>query len=120
MARMPRKLNAPSNDTIDTSNRTAKWMSALCYLNILILIPACGKWRHDDFVRFNLNQGVVLLAASTVAGALAMFPYTEEFGFWITLLIDVLSLVGLINVFRKTIAPLPVIGRIAENFELFK
>lgn len=24
---------------------TARWMGALCYLSILILIPACTKWR---------------------------------------------------------------------------
>ena len=31
---------------------TAKLMAALCYLNVLILIPACTKWRHDEFVKF--------------------------------------------------------------------
>ena len=33
--------------------RTAKLMAALCYLNVLILIPACTKWRHDEFVKFH-------------------------------------------------------------------
>ena len=40
--------------------RTAKLMGALCYLNVLILLPACSRWRHDDFVKFHLNQGLVL------------------------------------------------------------
>ena len=46
--------------------RTAKLMAALCYLNVLILIPACTKWRHDEFVKFHLNQGLVVLALATV------------------------------------------------------
>lgn len=94
-------------------------MSALCYLNVLILIPACSKWRRDDFVRFNLNQGAVLLAAAAVSGLLAMFRYTAEFGFWLTLLVDALSLVGLINVLRKKVVPLPIVGRLARSFPLF-
>ena len=44
--------------------RTAKLMAALCYLNVLILIPACTKWRHDELVKFHLNQGLVVLALS--------------------------------------------------------
>ena len=42
----------------DHPPRTAKLMAALCYLNVLILIPACTKWRHDEFVKFHLNQGL--------------------------------------------------------------
>ena len=67
---------------------TARWMGALCYLSILILIPACAKWRQDEFVRFHL-------------------------------LVDVLSLVGLITALRRRAAPLPFIGLLVARFHPF-
>ena len=82
--------------------RTAKLMAALCYLNVLILIPACTKWRHDEFVKFHLNQGLVVLALATL-----------------TLLVDVLSLVGLVQSLRGLKSPLPGIWRITRAFHPF-
>ena len=52
--------------------RTAKLMAALCYLNVLILIPACTKWRHDELVKFHLNQGLVVLALATVCACVEL------------------------------------------------
>ena len=75
--------------------RTAKLMGALCYLNVLILIPACSRWRHDDFVKFHLNQGLVLLALATVCACVGFLPHGSEMGLTLTLLVDALSLVGL-------------------------
>ena len=60
--------------------RTAKLMGALCYLNVLILIPACSRWRHDDFVKFHLNQGLVLLALATVCACVGFLPHGSEMG----------------------------------------
>ena len=53
---------------------TARWMGALCYLSILILIPACTKWRQDEFVRFHLNQGLMVLMLATICAALGFVP----------------------------------------------
>ena len=52
----PAKAEHPQPEEPAVSS-TARWMGALCYLSILILIPACTKWRQDEFVRFHLNQG---------------------------------------------------------------
>lgn len=60
--------------------RTAKLMAALCYLNVLILIPACTKWRHDEFVKFHLNQGLVVLALATVCACVGFLPHGSELG----------------------------------------
>lgn len=103
-----------------TQSRAAKWMGALCYLNVLILIPACTRWRHDEFVKFHLNQGLVLVAAATVCAALGLLPYCAETGFWLTLLVDALSLVGLVNALRCRKTPLPFVGRLLVNFHPFE
>lgn len=76
---------------------TARWMGALCYLSILILIPACTKWRQNKFVRFHLNQGLMVLMLATICAALGFVPVLEQVALSLTLLVDVLSLVGLIT-----------------------
>ena len=80
---------------------TARWMGALCYLSILILIPACTKWRQDEFVRFHLNQGLMVLMLATICAALGFVPVLEQVALSLTLLVDVLSLVGLITALRR-------------------
>ena len=72
----PPKTGDPEKTGEDVS-RGARWMAALCYLNILILIPACCKWRHDDFVRFHLNQGLVVLMLATICAALNVPTHAE-------------------------------------------
>ena len=99
--------------------RTAKRMAALCYLGVLILIPACTKWRHDDFVKFHLNQGLVVLALATVCASVGFLPHCSEMGFTLTLLVDVLSLVGLVQTLRGQQTPLPGVWRITKSFHPF-
>lgn len=100
--------------------RAARWMGALCYLSVLILIPACSKWRHDEFVRFHLNQGLMLLMLSTLCGALSLAPYMEQISLSLTLLVDALSLVGLITALRRRTSALPFVGVLTARFHPFQ
>ena len=84
----------------------------MCYLSILILIPACTKWRQDEFVRFHLNQGLMVLMLATICAALGFVPVLEQVALSLTLLVDVLSLVG-------RAAPLPFIGLLVARFHPF-
>lgn len=94
-------------------------MGALCYLNILLLIPACSHWRRDPFVRFHLNQGLVLLMLSVVFGALVFVPYCAEMSISLSLLIGILSVIGLVGALRRRTDPLPVIQNVTRNFHPF-
>ena len=94
-------------------------MGALCYLSILILIPACTKWRQDEFVRFHLNQGLMVLMLATICAALGFVPVLEQIALSLMLLVDVLSLVGLITALRRRAAPLPFIGLLVARFHPF-
>ena len=110
---------APPPPAPEQPPRTAKLMAALCYLNVLILIPACTKWRHDEFVKFHLNQGLVVLALATVCACVGFLPHGSELGLTLTLLVDVLSLVGLVQTLRGLKSPLPGIWRITRAFHPF-
>lgn len=82
----PAAKPAQTAPTPEQPPRTAKLMAALCYLNVLILIPACTKWRHDEFVKFHLNQGLVVLALATVCACVGFLPHGSELGLTLTLL----------------------------------
>ena len=110
---LPRMERPPETD------RRTRMMAALCYLNLLILIPACSRRRKEEFITWHLNQGVVLLAMATVCAALGLVPYCGEVSLWLTLLVDALSLVGLVNAMRGKAAPLPVVSALANRFRPF-
>ena len=107
----PAKAEHPQPEEPAVSS-TARWMGALCYLSILILIPACTKWRQDEFVRFHLNQGLMVLMLATICAALGFVPVLEQVALSLTLLVDVLSLVGLITALRRRAAVPPILIRI--------
>ena len=113
---VPAARPAPAPDTLP---RKTRLLAALCYLNVLILIPACCKQRHDAFVKFHLNQGLVVLALATVCACVGFLPHCSELGLTLTLLVDALSLVGLVQTLRGLQTPLPLIWRITKSFHPF-
>ena len=73
----------------------------------------------DEFVKFHLNQGLVVLALATVCACVGFLPHGSELGLTLTLLVDVLSLVGLVQTLRGLKSPLPGIWRITRAFHPF-
>ena len=69
---------------------TARWMGALCYLR-----------------------------RATICAALGFVPVRKQVALSLTLLVDVLSLVGLITALRRRAAPLPFIGLLVARFHPF-
>lgn len=83
-----------------------KVMALLSYFGILILVPFfCAK--QSPYVRFHMNQGLVLLIASVI---------TEVFASWIplvgllTLAILVLRIIGIVRAYKCNTEPLPLVG----------
>lgn len=103
----------------DTESKTARWMGALCYLSVLIIIPACSAWRKDDFVRFHLNQGLALLMLATICGVIALIPGAGQIGTTLTVLVDLVSLIGLVFALRRRKQALPVVDAITRAFHPF-
>ena len=118
-AAAPKPQPAPQAPKEPEVPAAARWMGALCYLNILILIPACSRWRKHDFVRFHLNQGLVLLAMMVVFAVIGFVPYCYEFAFSCGLLVEVMSIIGLVTALRRKTDPLPVIRNVTRNFHPF-
>ena len=92
-------------------------IAILSYLSILVFIPYFTAG-NDSFVRFHVNQGITLLIfeiALYVIGAIFGFMMS---GFLYTiinllqLLLLSLAIIGISNVVKNKMSPLPVIGRI--------
>ena len=96
-----------------------RWMGALCYLGPLWLIPACSPRRRQAFVRFHLNQGLVLLILVAAFIAMGFVPYCYEFAVSCAVLVVILALIGLAGALRGNTDPLPVIKNVTRNFHPF-
>ena len=54
-----------------------------------------------------------------IAGAVRVLPHGSEMGLTLTLLVDALSLVGLVQTLRGLKAPLPGVRNITKGFHPF-
>jgi len=82
----------------------------LCYLGILLLIPLLqGTHKTSPFIKYHLNQGVILLLAYIAISIIVSFVWFLAFLYFAPLIYMVL---GIINVVNGKMAPLPLIGGI--------
>ena len=81
----------------------------------------------DEFAKyFDVNNITMVLTAeasgialATVCACVGFLPHGSELGLTLTLLVDVLSLVGLVQTLRGLKSPLPGIWRITRAFHPF-
>ena len=93
-----------------------KIMAALSYFGILVLIPIFAV-KDDAFVRYHANQGLILLIAGIASGIIgSIVGFIPVIGMLIAWALSVILFVffalGLINVFKGEMKPLPFIGGI--------
>ncbi|MCR4559385.1 MAG: hypothetical protein K5685_04850 [Bacteroidales bacterium] len=92
-----------------------------CYLGILILIPllTIKKENRDEFIKFHLSQGLGLVIfcvlssiLRSVGGGIGVLAgLLSLFGF-------ILIIIGLINVSKKKLAKLPLLGDLFAKIEM--
>ena len=101
----------PQKDALDN-----KTNGIFCYLGILLLIPLLqGTHKTSPFVKYHLNQGIVLvlacIALSIVMGIIFWFiPFLTSILGLVPLVFIVL---GIMNVVNGKMVPLPLIGGIS-------
>ncbi len=93
-----------------------KGMAVLSYFGLLILIPVFIA-RNDPFVRYHINQGLVLFLVDIICGIIgSIIGAIPVVGGIITLalgiVIFVLFIIGIINAVKGEMKPLPLIGGI--------
>lgn len=94
-------------------------MAVLCYFGILVLIPLLTDAKNEAFVKFHIKQGLVLLIAYVIIGAVSAIPFLGWIvgGIaWIVLL--VLFIMGIINAAGGKEVPLPIIGQFGDKINI--
>ncbi|MDX1359377.1 MAG: DUF4870 domain-containing protein [Clostridia bacterium] len=97
----------------DTNNN--KVMAVLCYIWILWLIPLITEHKNEPFVRYHINQGIILTIAWVVlqfaAGILRLIPVLGSLVTWaVWIVLVVLMIIGILNAVNMEEKPLPIIG----------
>lgn len=99
---------------MNQTNSNAKLYGILAYIGILWLVGMFVQPEKDDpFVRFHVNQGIVLFIAAVLVNFLATI--WGIFGI-LDIGVFVLFILGIVNVCRGECKPLPLIG----GFVLYK
>lgn len=87
-----------------------KVFSILSYLGILILVPLLVSQNRSSSLNYHINQGLGLIIVSVVGWIVLSFIHMWYLmNIW-QLLILVLVIIGIINVSKNEMKPLPVIG----------
>lgn len=95
-------------------------MAVLCYLGILVVIPLLTEAKNDPFVKFHIRQGLVLLIAGVIAGAVGMIPVLGWFllGPILWIACFVLAIIGIVNAVGGHEKALPLIGQYADKINI--
>ncbi len=100
----------------DSSNN--KLMAVLCYLGILWLVPLLTDHKNDPFVKFHINQGIILTIFWVAIWIIGYIPYIGGIISWIGgIAVFIFAIIGIINSVNMEEKPLPVIGTL---FEVYK
>lgn len=94
-------------------------MALLSYLGLLIIIPYLVA-REDGFVRFHIQQGLVLLVIELIA-------WCVGFTFWplmglvqaVHIATFILAIIGIVNALQGKENELPLVGSYAKHFNIF-
>lgn len=115
-----------------TPNSMEKTLALEAYLGILVLAPLFGA-KKSPFVRFHVNQGIVLFAISLILSILISFNsiiMAAAGALWVSIIFGLfnglyglascgvmaLAVIGIINAVKGKMKKLPIIG----NFKILK
>lgn len=104
--------NVNENGVSQQEINDGKVMSVLAYLGCLLLIPLIAA-NKNKFVRFHLNQGLILLIASVIGGLVSFIPYVGTvLNSAIAIVVFVFMVMGIVNACQGQMKGLPLIGDI--------
>ncbi|MBU1167429.1 hypothetical protein KKC60_03415 [Patescibacteria group bacterium] len=91
-----------------------KGITFLSYIGILCLIPLLSK-KDSAFAQYHAKQGVVLFGLEVISALLVPVAGIGAIGYLIAL---VFAIIGIVNVSKGAMKPLPLIGSIGEKINL--
>ncbi len=109
----------PNKETpAQIKDQDRKLYAVLAYLGILIVIPFLIA-REDHFVKFHLKQGVLLLIFWFLLLLIITMPILGSLIYTVgSLILLAFIVIGIINVLNDKETGLPLIGHLAEKFNI--
>lgn len=106
-----RKLKKENLEITEEDIKEHKNLAILCYLGIFMLIPFLTK-PNSGFIKYHFNQGLLLFILSIISSFIMVIPILG----WIFGLIGLITsfvffIMGIINVIKGRVKPLPIIGK---------
>ena len=98
----------PNNEDQDVKDN--KGITILSYIGILCLIPLLAK-KDSRFAKFHAKQGLVILIGE-------LFTWIPFVGWMLGIFLFVLSVMGIVNVLGGKYTKLPIVGDLAEKFNI--
>jgi uncharacterized membrane protein len=93
-------------------------VAVLSYFGILVIIPLLVA-KEDQFVKYHIKQGLVLLIVAVAISFIAWIPILGWLvGFFAWMGCFVLAIIGIVNVLGGKEKPLPLIGQFADKFKI--
>ncbi len=110
------KENTKEGSGIEKQDR--KLYAVLAYLGILIIIPFLLA-KDDEFVKFHLKQGVLLLVLWLFLLLVLTMPILGYIIYSVgSLLLLAFIIIGIVNALNDKETELPLIGHLAEKFDV--
>jgi uncharacterized membrane protein len=95
-----------------------KVIAALSYLGLLVLVPLLAK-KDSPFCQFHAKQGLVLLVAWVIIGAVSIIPILGWIiGILCSIFLFACFIIGILNALTGEIKELPLIGQYSSLFNL--
>lgn len=113
---------AASEKPVDESDRTAmfdradaeraKYLSALCYLNFVFIIIALLLEPNSKFLRYHINQSIVLYVFALLSALLNIVPILGQIAFVVaSVMFIVFTIMGIVRAVKCEAKDLPIIGK---------
>lgn len=115
----PTPQQTPASASMASSAQKNKLMAVLAYLGVLVIVSFIFA-KDDQFVKFHIKQGLVLLAIEAVVWIIRMSMIFYPLWFilhLINLAAFILAIVGIINALKGEEKQLPLVGDYAKYFK---
>lgn len=89
-----------------------KAMAILSYCSLLILVPALTDAKNSPYVRFHMNQGLVLMLFATGFSVLSFIPFINTVTYACTIATFVFWIMGIVYAAKGEMKEVPLLGRI--------
>ena len=112
----PQSVQPPEPESGGSGNdiKENKAITVLSYIGILCLVPLLAK-KESKFAQFHAKQGLVLFVVEIIGSFLIPL---FGLGILIHLAALIFSIIGIVNVAGGKTSKLPLIGDLAEKFNL--